>query len=99
MRKIYIIVLLLIAYMNILLPEEIQLQEIDHEITSVHCIKDGLETAQSLRPAIILLDMHLPDADGCAHSGGVYQCLDPPVGHDCRDFYWWTWSAGAGRSQ
>ena len=43
---------------------EIQLQEIGYEVTSVHTIKDGLETSSALRPAITLLDMHLPDDDG-----------------------------------
>jgi two-component system, NtrC family, response regulator AtoC len=43
---------------------EIQLQGNSKEITSVHSIKDGLNSAQILNPALILLDMHLPDRDG-----------------------------------
>lgn len=43
---------------------KILLQGKDNEVAVVHTIKDGLDKSEISKPAIILLDMHLPDDDG-----------------------------------
>jgi CheY-like chemotaxis protein len=45
-----------------------------HQVTTAYSAPDALKRASELKPAVILLDIGLPEIDGCGWRGGCAAC-------------------------